>query len=54
MKIPRFGSVANACTEVMTPERTKKVPNSEREKARIAKSAVHILKPPRFSVTASE
>ena len=54
MKMPRAGSVAKACTELSTPERTMKVPSSDSEKARIASSAVHILKPPRFSVTASE
>ena len=54
IKIPRLGSVAKACTEVSTPERTKKVPNKDKEKAIIAKSAVHILNPPRFSVTANE
>ncbi len=52
--MPRAGSVAKACTELSTPERTMKVPSSDSENARIASSAVHILKPPRFSVTASE
>ena len=54
MNRPRAGSVAKACTEVSTPERTRKVPSSDSEKARIASSTVQILKPPRFSVTASE
>jgi hypothetical protein len=54
MKMPRRGSVAKACTEVSTPERTRKVPRSENAKARIASSTVQALKPPRFSVTASE
>src|SRR6185503_2373772 len=54
MKMPRFGSVANACTEVSTPDRTRKVPRRLREKAAIANSTVQLLKPPRFSVTASE
>ena len=31
-----------------------KVPSSDKEKVMIASRAVHILKPPRFSVTASE
>ncbi len=54
MKTPRRGSVANACTEVSTPERTRKVPSSDSANARIASSTVQALKPPRFSVTASE
>src|SRR6266516_7987883 len=54
MKMPRFGSVANAWTEVKTPERTRKVPSRLNEKAAIASSTVQLLKPPRFSVTASE
>ena len=54
MKTPRRGSVAKACTDVSTPERTRKVPSSESENARIASSTVQILKLPRFSVTASE
>jgi hypothetical protein len=54
MNTPRVGSVANACTEVSTPERTRKVPSKDSEKVMIASSTVHTLKPPRFSVTASE
>src|SRR6185503_9427804 len=54
MKMPRFGSVANACTEVSTPERTRKVPSRLRENAMIASSTVQDLKAPRFSVTARE
>src|ERR1700741_147782 len=54
MNTPRAGSVANACTEVSTPERTRKVPSSDSEKARIASSTVQLLNAPRFSVTASE
>ena len=54
IKMPRFGSVAKAWTEVNTPERTKNVPSNESEKAVIAKSTVQLLKPPRFSVTAKE
>ena len=54
MKIPRLGSVANECTEVSTPERTKKVPSRLREKAAIASNTVQLLNAPRFSVTASE
>ena len=51
---PRSGSVANACTEVNTPERTRKVPNKLNENAKIANNTVQFLKVPRFSVTASE
>src|SRR6186713_2232131 len=54
MKTPRFGSVANACTEVSTPERTRNVPNKLNENAAIASNTVQLLNPPRFSVTASE
>ena len=52
--MPRDGSLAKAWTELSTPERTMKVPSSDSEKVMIASSAVHILKPPRFSVTDSE
>src|SRR5690554_6386657 len=51
---PRSGSDANACTEVNTPERTKKVPNKLNEKAKIASSTVQLSNNPRFSVTPSE
>jgi hypothetical protein len=54
MKMPRAGSVAKACTEVSTPERTRKVPSRLSEKAAIASSTVQALKAPRFSATASE
>ena len=54
MYMPRRGSVAKACTEVSTPERTRKVPSSESEKAAIASSTVQLLNAPLFSVTASE
>jgi hypothetical protein len=33
MKMPRVGSVAKACTEDNTPERTRKVPSRLIEKA---------------------
>ncbi len=49
-----MGSEAKACTELSTPERTRKVPSSDSEKAPIASSTVQFLKLPRFSVTASE
>ena len=51
---PRSGSDANECTEVSTPERTRKVPSSDSENALIASSTVQLLNAPRFSVTASE
>ena len=54
MNTPRAGSVAKACTEVSTPERTRNVPTSDSENATIASSTVQLLKAPRFSVTASE
>ena len=52
--MPRVGSVAKAWTEVSTPDRTRKVPSSDRENAEIASNTVQFLKLPRFSVTASE
>ena len=52
--MPRSGSVAKACTEIRTPERTRKVPRRDSEKAETASSSVQLLKRPRFSVTASE
>ena len=54
MNTPRSGSEANACTDVRTPERTRKVPSRLRENAKIASSTVQALNAPRFSVTASE
>ena len=54
MKSPRLGSLANACTDTSTPERTRNVPSRLSEKAVIASSSVQLLNRPRFSVTASE
>ena len=54
IKIPRLGSLAKACTEVKTPERTRKVPSRLSENVKMANSAVQALKVPRFSVIASE
>src|SRR4029078_5416735 len=54
MNTPRAGSVANASTEVSTPERTRNVPTSDSENATIASSTVQLRNAPRFSVTASE
>ena len=51
---PRSGSVAKACTEVNTPERTRNVPNKLNENAKMASNTVQALKALRFSVTASE
>ena len=41
MNRPRLGSVANACTDDKTPERTRNVPSSDNENAMIASSTVH-------------
>ena len=54
MKTPRVGSVAKACTEVSTPERTRKVPISDSENARIASRMVQTLSALRFSITTAE
>ena len=54
MNTPRVGSVAKACTEVSTPERTRKVPSSESEKARIASRMVQLFSASRFSTTIAE
>ena len=54
IKTPRLGSVAKACTEVNTPERTKNVPSKLSENAAIANSTVQALNWPRLSVTISE
>ena len=54
MKTPRLGSTANACTEVRTPDRTRKVPIRDSEKARMASRMVHTLSASRFSMTSAE
>jgi hypothetical protein len=54
MKMPRVGSDAKECTEVRTPERTRKVPISDSEKVRIESSMVQILNASRFSITTAE
>ena len=54
MKMPRVGSEAKACTEVSTPERTRKVPIRLSEKARMARSTVQIFSASRFSMTIAE
>ena len=54
MNRPRSGSTAKAWTEVSTPERTRKVPMSESEKARMDSSTVQIFSALRFSTTMAE
>ena len=54
MNMPRAGSWAKACTEVSTPERTRKVPSRESEKARMARSIVQLFSESRFSTTMAE
>jgi hypothetical protein len=54
MKKPRSGSVAKACTEVSTPERTMKVPMSDSEKVRMASRMVQVFSALRFSTTMAE
>src|SRR6185437_2768610 len=54
MNTPRLGSVAKACTEVSTPERTRKVPSSDSEKVRIESRMVQTFSALRFSITSAE
>src|ERR1044072_5350500 len=54
MKKPRVGSLAKACTEVMTPDRTKKVPIKDMENPAMANSKVQVRKAPLFSVANAE
>src|ERR1044072_5495394 len=54
MNTTRVGSVAKACTEVSTPERTRKVPSSDSEKVRIASKMVQTFSALRFSITTAE
>ena len=54
MNTPRVGSDANAWTEVMTPDLTRKVPNRLKPKAIIAKNIVQDFKLSRFSDTIDE
>ena len=53
-KTPRSGSLAKACTEVMTPERTMKAPMRLKEKARMASRIVQLFRVSRFSTTMAE
>ena len=54
MKTPRVGSEAKACTEVSTPERTRKVPSRLSPKVTMARRMVQLLSVSRFSTTATE
>ena len=54
MKTPRVGSLANAWTEVRTPERTRNVPSSDSEKVRIDSRMVQTFSALRFSITSAE
>ena len=54
MKTPRVGSEAKEWTDVRTPERTRNVPSSEKEKVRMASSSVQIFSAERFSMTMAE
>src|SRR5215469_1462154 len=54
MNTPRVGSLAKACTEVSTPERTMKVPSKDSEKVRIDKRMVQTFSALRFSITSAE
>src|SRR3546814_13037528 len=54
MNTPRSGSTAKACTEVMMPERTRKVPTRLRPKVRMASRTVQLFSASRFSTTRAE
>ena len=54
IKIPLAGSVANACTDVKTPERTKNVPSRLRPKADIASKSDQPENTSRFAVAFKE
>src|SRR5215467_1243703 len=54
MKTPRVGSLAKACTEVSTHERTRKVQSSDSEKVRIDKRMVQTFSALRLSITSAE
>ena len=51
---PRSGSLAKACTDVITPERTINVPISEKPNAMIASKIVQLFNWLRFSTTITE
>ena len=46
--------MAKVCTEVSTPERTRKVPSSDSENVRIASRIVQTFSALRFSITTAE
>ena len=54
MNIPRFGSVANAWTDVIKPDRTIKVPTIDIAKAIIDNKIHQFAKDPLFSITKIE
>ena len=54
MKVPRGGSTAKAWTEVRMPERTRKVPTIDIEKATTASIMVQARSPPRAASTLTE
>ena len=54
MNKPRSGSLAKLCTEVKTPERTRKVPSRLSEKVTIASNKVQTCRLFRFSITIAE
>ena len=54
IKTPRSGSLAKACTDVRTPERTIKVPIRENPKAKIANNIVQAFNASLFSTTMAE
>jgi hypothetical protein len=54
MKAPRSGSTAKAWTDVRIPERTRKVPTIDIEKATTASITVQALSPSRVASTVTE
>ena len=54
MKVPRLGSMAKAWTEVRIPERTRKVPTIDMEKASTASMIVQVRNDPRAASTLTE
>src|SRR4249919_3736011 len=53
MKVPRSGSTAKECTEVRMPDRTRKVPIIDMEKATSASIIVQARRPPRPASTSA-
>ena len=49
-----MGSLAKACTDDSTPERTRKVPIKDSENPAIASSKLQVRKAPLFSVANAE